>query len=87
MATIGRSTAVAKEGQFKWNGWFAWMTWLVVHLFFLVGLRNRIFVFLQWMWAYFAWQRGARIITGLNLTSPKRDETAGAAKLAKATKS
>ncbi len=82
MATIGRSTAVAQVGKFKWNGWFAWMTWLVVHLFFLVGLRNRIFVFLQWMWAYFAWQRGARIITGLHLTAPKRDETAGAARAA-----
>jgi NADH dehydrogenase len=67
MATIGRSTAVAQVGKLRWNGWFAWAAWLTVHLFFLVGLRNRILVFLQWTWAYFTWQRGARIITGLNL--------------------
>ena len=74
MATIGRSTAVAQAGRLRWEGWFAWMAWLTVHLFFLVGLRNRILVFLQWMWAYVTWQRGARIITGLSLTAAKRIE-------------
>jgi NADH:ubiquinone reductase (H+-translocating) len=65
MATIGRSAAVAMVKKLRINGWFAWLMWLVVHLFFLVGMRNRIIIFLQWAWAYISWQRGARIITGL----------------------
>jgi NADH dehydrogenase len=65
MATIGRSAAVAMVKNLRINGWFAWLMWLTVHLFFLVGMRNRIIIFLQWAWAYLSWQRGARIITGL----------------------
>jgi NADH dehydrogenase len=65
MATIGRSAAVAMVKKLRINGWFAWLMWLVVHLFFLIGLRNRLIIFLQWAWAYVSWQRGARIITGL----------------------
>jgi NADH dehydrogenase len=65
MATIGRSAAVAQVKNLRINGWFAWVMWLTVHLFFLIGLRNRLIIFLQWAWAYISWQRGARIITGL----------------------
>jgi len=67
MATIGRKAAVAKiEWPFKahWSGFPAWMTWLVVHIFFLIGFRNRISVFRQWAWTYLTFSDGARLITG-----------------------
>jgi NADH dehydrogenase len=67
MATIGRMDAVAKvEWPFKahMSGFPAWMTWLVVHIFFLIGFRNRISVFAAWIWTYFTFTRGARLITG-----------------------
>lgn len=70
MATIGRSAAVAKIGRLKLHGWPAWMAWLGLHLFFLVGLRNRLSVLLQWTYAYFAYRRGARIIMGLDRLGP-----------------
>jgi NADH dehydrogenase len=67
MATIGRMSAVA---DVKWpfkahmSGWPAWATWLVVHIFFLIGFRNRIAVMSSWIWTYFTFTRGARLITG-----------------------
>ncbi len=67
MATIGRMSAVAKvEWPFKahWSGFLAWITWLTVHIFFLIGFRNRISVFAAWIWTYFTFTRGARLITG-----------------------
>jgi NADH dehydrogenase len=67
MATIGRMAAVAKvEWPFKahLSGLPAWLTWIVVHIFFLIGFRNRIFVFWTWVWTYFTFRRGARLITG-----------------------
>jgi NADH:ubiquinone reductase (H+-translocating) len=63
MATIGRSAAVAQIGGLQFSGWFAWASWLVVHLIFLIGFRNKLFVLLQWTYSYFAYKRGARIIT------------------------
>ncbi len=66
MATIGRSAAVAKVGRFEFSGFMAWMVWLFVHLIFLIGFRNKAAVLLQWTYAYFAYKRGARIITGLS---------------------
>lgn len=63
MATIGRSAAVAMVGKLKLSGWLAWLAWLFIHLIFLVGFRNRVSVLLQWTYAYFAYKRGARIIT------------------------
>lgn len=62
MATIGRSTAVAKVFGMNWTGLPAWLLWMSVHLVFLMGMRNRIGVFLSWIWSYCRWQRGARII-------------------------
>lgn len=62
MATIGRSAAVAQVGKFKMRGWLAWLAWLFVHLLFLVGLRNKLAVFVQWVYAYCTYKRGARII-------------------------
>jgi len=67
MATIGRMDAVANvEWPFKahMSGFFAWATWLTVHIFFLIGFRNRISVFVAWIWTYFTFTRGARLITG-----------------------
>ncbi len=67
MATIGRKAAVANiEWPFKahWSGFPAWITWLVVHIFFLIGFRNRLSVFRQWAWTYLTFSDGARLITG-----------------------
>ena len=64
MATIGRSAAVAKIGKLEFSGFIAWLMWLVIHLIFLVGFRNKISVLMQWTYSYFTYKRGARIITG-----------------------
>ena len=64
LATIGRAAAVADFTKIRLSGYIAWMTWLVVHLAFLVGFKNRLFVLLQWMWSYFSFQKGTRLITG-----------------------
>jgi NADH dehydrogenase len=64
LATIGRSAAVADFGKLKLAGPLAWLAWLAIHLMFLVGFRNRIFVFIQWTWSFLSYDRGARLITG-----------------------
>ncbi|HET8796505.1 MAG TPA: NAD(P)/FAD-dependent oxidoreductase [Thermoanaerobaculia bacterium] len=65
LATIGRAAAVADfGGKKKFGGFFAWLAWLVIHIFFLIGFRNRFLVITQWAWAYVTYQRGARLITG-----------------------
>jgi NADH dehydrogenase len=64
LATIGRAAAVADFGRFRFGGFFAWMAWLLIHIFFLIGFRNRFLVITQWAWAYFTYQRSARLITG-----------------------
>lgn len=66
MATIGRSAAVAQIGRLEFSGWPAWVAWLLVHLIFLIGFRNRAAVVLQWTYSYFTYKLGSRIITGLN---------------------
>jgi NADH dehydrogenase len=70
MATIGRSKAVAEFGKVHISGYLAWISWLFVHLIFLVGMRNRISVFMQWTYSYFTYKRGARIITGVSGEPP-----------------
>ena len=64
LATIGRAAAVADLGRIKMSGFFAWLAWLAIHIFFLIGFRNRFLVITQWAWAYLTYQRGARLITG-----------------------
>jgi NADH dehydrogenase len=64
LATIGRAQAVADLGQLRISGILAWLAWLFVHVFFLIGFRNRFVVIFEWAWAYFTYQRGARLITG-----------------------
>ncbi|MDQ2867590.1 MAG: NAD(P)/FAD-dependent oxidoreductase [Verrucomicrobiota bacterium] len=63
MATIGRNKAVAALGCVHLSGLPAWLMWLFVHILFLVGFRNRVAVFMQWAWAYFTFNKGARLIT------------------------
>ena len=65
MATIGRSKAVAVVGKIKLTGFVAWMAWLSLHLLFLIGFRNKLIVLIQWVYSYFTYKRGARIITEL----------------------
>ncbi len=65
MATIGRRAAIAQLGRVHLRGFPAWFVWLVLHLFFLIGFRNRLSVMLQWTYSYFTYKRGARIIMGL----------------------
>jgi NADH dehydrogenase len=64
LATIGRAAGVADFGRLKLSGFLAWAAWLAIHIFFLIGFRNRVLVILQWAWAYLTYQRGARLITG-----------------------
>ncbi|HLV97186.1 MAG TPA: NAD(P)/FAD-dependent oxidoreductase [Ktedonobacterales bacterium] len=63
LATIGRSYAITDLGFIKLTGFVAWVIWLVVHIFYLIGFRNRVLVMTQWAWAYLTYQRGARLIT------------------------
>jgi NADH dehydrogenase len=55
---------VAQFGKIHISGFIAWLTWLFVHIFFLIGFQNRVLVFIQWAWSYFTYERGARLITG-----------------------
>ena len=64
LATIGRMAAVAQFGQLKLSGFVAWATWLLAHIYFLIGFRNRLVVMLDWAWAYWTHQRHARIVSG-----------------------
>ncbi|KFL37494.1 NAD(P)/FAD-dependent oxidoreductase [Arenimonas donghaensis] len=64
LATIGRMAAVVHFGRLKLSGLLAWWFWLVAHLFFLIGFRNRIIVLTNWAWSYWTYQRHARIIVG-----------------------
>jgi len=70
LATIGRARAVADLGRLRFSGWFAWLAWLLIHVFFLVGFRNRVFVILSWAWHYVTFKRGARIITEVEPEDP-----------------
>ena len=64
MATIGRNRGVVDLKFARFGGFLAWLSWLFVHLIFLIGLRNKALVFLQWVWAYFTYSHGARLIYG-----------------------
>ncbi|MGH7449305.1 MAG: NAD(P)/FAD-dependent oxidoreductase, partial [Longimicrobiales bacterium] len=64
LATIGRAAAVARIGKLKLSGFVAWLIWVVVHIMYLIGFRNRVLVMMQWGWAYLTYHRGIRLITG-----------------------
>jgi len=63
LAVIGRGHAVADIWKLHFGGFLAWLIWAFVHIFFLIGFRNRVLVMLQWGWSYFTYERGARLIT------------------------
>ncbi len=62
MATIGRKRAVLQKGKIKASGFPAWIAWLAVHIYFLIGFKNRFLVLFQWAWSYFTFKRGSRLI-------------------------
>jgi NADH dehydrogenase len=62
IATIGRAAAVADFGRLRMSGFLAWVAWLVIHILFLIGFRNRLVVLIDWAWAYFTGDRSARLI-------------------------
>lgn len=64
LATIGRAAGVAEFGRIHISGLIAWLSWLFIHILFLIGFRNRLLVFIQWAWSYVTYERGARLITG-----------------------
>ena len=64
LATLGRSRAVIDFGWLRLRGWIAWWVWGIAHIYFLISLRNRLLVSLQWLWSYVSFKRGARLITG-----------------------
>jgi len=85
LATIGRAAAIAQFGSVHISGFVAWLSWLFVHIFFLIGFRNRLIVLIQWAWSYFTYERGARLITGdqtlPSWTDLQRQENGDARKL------
>lgn len=62
MATIGRNRAVVESGKIRFSGWLGWMAWMAVHLMQLVGFRNRVVVFINWVWNYINYDRNIRLI-------------------------
>jgi len=70
MATIGRSRGIVEIGRFKLSGFLAWVVWLVVHIFYLTGFKNRVLVVMQWGWSYLSFRRGARLIVGKEWDPP-----------------
>jgi len=70
LATVGRSYAIVDFGNIRLTGFFAWLMWLAVHIYFLVGFRNRLVAIFQWAWTYFTYARGARLITFENEHEP-----------------
>lgn len=72
LATIGRARAVADFGRLRFGGFVAWVSWLAIHIFYLIGFRNRALVLASWAWSYLTFRRGARIITGVPPPPPDR---------------
>lgn len=66
MATIGRNKAVLEFGRLHMAGVFAWLAWLFIHVYYLIGFKNRVLVMLQWAWSYLTFKRGARLIVSRN---------------------
>jgi NADH:ubiquinone reductase (H+-translocating) len=66
MATIGRKSAVAQLWGVQFDGLLAWLLWSAAHVYYLIGFRNRLAVMMNWMWNYFTFERGTRLITGLS---------------------
>ncbi len=69
LATIGRKLAVGEYKGLRFQGLFAWLLWMIIHIYYLVGFKNRIWVFGEWLWSYVFFQRGARLIIHKNWKS------------------
>jgi NADH dehydrogenase len=76
MATIGRNAAVVERGRFRLSGLVGWLAWVMVHIFFLIGFRNRLLVMTEWAWAYATFNRGVRLITGDTRLATRRQPAA-----------
>ena len=63
-SAIGRRRAILEVGNFKIAGFAAWLSWLIIHIYYLAGFKSRLFVVLQWAMSYFTYGRGARLIVG-----------------------
>jgi NADH dehydrogenase len=63
IATIGRRAAVYNFGRLRLKGFVGWVFWSAIHIYFLIGMRNRLVVALNWLWSYLTFHRGARLIT------------------------
>jgi NADH dehydrogenase len=63
LATVGRRAAAVEIGGLRITGFIGWLFWSVVHIYFLIGVRNRVTVAMTWLWSYITFQRGARLIT------------------------
>jgi len=72
MATIGRRKAIAQIHNLKFGGFFAWILWLFIHVYYLIGFKNKFFVIWQWAYAYFTFKRGARLIVDKEWRSQPR---------------
>lgn len=89
LATIGRAAGVAQFGKLHLSGYLAWLSWLFIHILFLIGFRNRLIVMIQWAWSYLTYERGARLITGdarlpsWTKTHPVADEKIGSSEVSK----
>jgi NADH dehydrogenase len=79
LAVIGRGQAVADIWKLHFGGFIAWLAWIFVHIFFLIGFRNRVLVLLEWAWSYLTFSRGARLITGEGEYAPPAPKSAGLA--------
>jgi NADH dehydrogenase len=62
LATIGRKKAVLQFGKIRMTGFLAWCAWLFIHIFYLIGFKNRFFVLFEWTWNYLTYSKGARLI-------------------------
>ena len=69
---IGRGRAVADIGKAHFSGFIAWLLWIFVHIFFLIGFRNRVIVLMEWAFSYWTYGRGARLIANASLEDGAR---------------
>jgi NADH:ubiquinone reductase (H+-translocating) len=86
MATIGRSRAIVEIGRWKLAGFPAWLLWLVVHIYYLTGFKNRLLVVLQWAWSYLTFHRGARLIVSKEWRFHPTDKEGQGSQIAAGTK-
>jgi NADH dehydrogenase len=75
MATIGRKRAIAEFAGIKIAGFFAYVAWVIIHIYFLIGFKNKFFVLLQWAWSYSFYRRGARLIVNKEWKSTSNNQS------------